>query len=139
MISLFQHVDAKLGLVPKKGGTHTPAHVHTSISPLPLNPWPLAATRLSQHGSCGETLACAACQGGSAGSAHPCGHTETQMEQRSHRSPIRRCHLSPLPCGPACLPGGQEVETSVSREKREQFLRLLSDVLMLKSVSECAV
>ena len=38
LISLFQHVDAKLGLVPKKGGTHTSAHVHAFISLHPLHP-----------------------------------------------------------------------------------------------------
>ena len=65
------------------------------------------------------------------------------MERRSHRSPTRRCHLSLLPrgpgqhwsCGHACLPGGREAEMSVSREKREQFLQLVSDVFLLKSVS----
>ena len=37
MNSLFQHVDAKPGLVPKKGGTHTLIHEHLhSRLPQPL-------------------------------------------------------------------------------------------------------
>lgn len=34
---------------------------------------------------------------GSTGSAHPCGHAETQMERSTHGSPTGRCHLSLLP------------------------------------------
>lgn len=58
MNSLFQHVDAKLGLVPKKEGTHlcplthvhalARARAHTLLS-LP-HPWLLAAT--SGRGQC---------------------------------------------------------------------------------------
>ena len=55
-------------------------------------------------------------------------------ERRSHRSAARRCP-SPLLRGPVCLPGGQEVQTSVSRKEKERCLLLVSDVLMRKSVS----
>lgn len=95
---------------------------------------------------------CTACQHRSV-VAHPRGRSETQMDGRLFRNPTWMCHLSPLlrvhwpklviwPCMTARRLGS--VVFSVSREVRElasgeQFLQLVSNILILKSVNESMV
>lgn len=56
-------------------------------------------------------LACAACQGGSAGSAHPCGHSETQRSGGRTGAQLGGALVSSSrrPCLPARRPGGADI------------------------------